>query len=346
MGVAGEEFIPSNYAPHVVDDYRHVVKDLNSMDPCGFVTLLNGPPGSGKTHMVRAMMNEVPKATFILVPSNMIASLGSPDFMGLLLREQRKDAPMILFVEDADEAIVDRKDGNKSAISALLNFSDGIFGALLNIRIVCTTNVKIAALDAAVMRKGRLCREIEVGELDGKQANEIYKRLTGKEGEYKNHKSYILADIYDDAKNTGRVEREKKPTAPKVGFTLPTKQEALEVFDEMSPVKENPGDVPVYHVTHTSDGEKMTVAGFVSKEDLEKASDTDSAASPEAPEDPYDFEKEDELEADDDSDLIDEDPDPDDDEPDFITEDPDDDKELTDDHYHDTNPGDDWTEGD
>lgn len=314
MGVAGEDFVPDNYAAHVVEDYRHVIQDLNAKDPCGFVTLLNGPPGTGKTHMVRAMMNEVPKATFILVPSNMIAALGSPDFLGLLIREQKKDSPLILIIEDADEAIVDRKEGSKSAISALLNFSDGIFGSMLNMRVVCTTNVKIDALDAAVMRDGRLCREINIDALDNIQANAIYERLTGKKGELK-EKFYTLASIYSAAKAIGHTPKPEKPQK-KMGFQLPTKEESLAALEEATPVYSlNDKGQPVFD-------------GFLMPNGLV------SGALPSV---------------DDDDDLIDEDPDDDDDDDealgnalgDLMTEDDDEDEDFDEDNL-DTNPGMDW----
>jgi hypothetical protein len=218
MGVAGETFIPSNYRPEVVPQYEHIVSDLNKSNPCGRIVLLDGPPGTGKTHMVRALLNEVPKATFVLVPSNYISNLGSPEFLSVLMREQKKDAPLILILEDADEALVNRKEGNTSAISSLLNFSDGIFGTLLDMRLICTTNVDIDNLDPAVTRDGRLCTRLEIGLLDTAMANIVYKRLTGKEGELK-EKLYKLGTVYKIASGNGLLV-EKETPKKRVGFAL------------------------------------------------------------------------------------------------------------------------------
>jgi hypothetical protein len=66
--------------------------------------------------MVRALLNEAPKATFVLMPSNMMSQLGSPSFIKALLREQKKGYPMVLIIEDADEAIASRDRANLSAI--------------------------------------------------------------------------------------------------------------------------------------------------------------------------------------------------------------------------------------
>jgi MoxR-like ATPase len=87
-----------------VKEYRHVVEDLNSNDPCGRIIILDGPPGTGKTHMVRALLNEVKDATFVLVPSQHDERARQPDFIKALLEEQRQGHPMVLVVEDADEA--------------------------------------------------------------------------------------------------------------------------------------------------------------------------------------------------------------------------------------------------
>lgn len=239
MGVAGEDFIPSNYRPEVVDQYKHVVTDLNKTDPCGRIILLDGPPGTGKTHMVRAILNEVPKATFILIPSNFISSLGEPSFLNVLIREQRKDGPLILILEDADEALVNRKEGNTSAISALLNFSDGIFGTLLNMRLICTTNVEIDNLDPAVTRDGRLCSRMEIGLLDNDMANAIYERLTGKKGDLKD-KFYKLGTVYKIAKGNG-LTIERETTKKSMGFALgkPSQEEALSIIKDPAATPED-----------------------------------------------------------------------------------------------------------
>src|SRR6202012_5820336 len=103
--------------------------------------------------------------------------------------------------EDADEAIGKRDRANLSEISALLNFSDGIFGAMMDLRIVCTTNADIEDLDEAVMRPGRLCRRIEVGKLDHVQAETVYKRLGGlQQGLYTRGNVYTLGQVYQDAR--------------------------------------------------------------------------------------------------------------------------------------------------
>lgn len=234
MGVAGEEFIPSNYRPETSKEYKHVVEDLNKANPCGRIILLDGPPGTGKTHMVRALLNEVPKATFVLVPSNFISSLGSPEFLAVLMREQKKDAPLILILEDADEALVNRKEGNSSAISSLLNFSDGIFGTLLDMRLICTTNVEIDNLDPAVVRDGRLCTRVEIGLLDTDMANVVYERLTGKKGELKD-KFYKLGTVYKIAKGNGNlVEKSHGSKKKSMGFAMGAQAvEGASIVDEV-----------------------------------------------------------------------------------------------------------------
>ena len=213
MGVAGEAFEAGNYRSEVTQEYRHVIDDLNNDKPCGRVVILDGPAGTGKTHLVQAIMNEVPKGTFVLVPSNMLSSLSSPNFIRALIDEHREGHPIILIIEDADECLVNRKEATLSEISALLNSSEGIMGSVLNLRIIATTNIPFEELDSAVIRDGRLCKRIEVGLLGATQAERIYQRLTGKKLEKPlNPKDfYTLAQVYRMAKGTGSSTGPIKP---------------------------------------------------------------------------------------------------------------------------------------
>lgn len=299
FGVAGEDFIAENYRSEVVEDYRHIIKDLASKDPCGRIIILDGEPGTGKTHMVRAMLNELENATFILIPTAMVTSLGSPSFLPVLMN-QRNNGPLILVLEDADEALTSRKADNISAISTLLNFSDGIFGSLLDMRIVATTNIELNSIDAAVMRPGRLCRRVYVGKLSHTQAAAIYKRIAGKDAtDFTAGNFYTLGEVYKAAKGSGDGKVVAKPAKGRIGFVVQ--------YDEKTPAEQldaKPGDI-----LYTDQGERVKV-----REDGQLEFDDDSVprkfAAPDHPVSDEDWgdEETDPGYPDDDSDLIDEDP--------------------------------------
>lgn len=178
-GHAGVPMVRGNYAPDVVTQYDHIVSDFKSPTPCGRLVILEGPPGTGKTFFIRALTEEVNNAIFVLVQPKSVESLMDPGNIPALIRarEDSEAGAIILVLEDADSVLVPRAADNMASISSLLNLGDGIFGNLLDIRILATTNATKQDIDPAVLRDGRLCRRIEVGAMSAEQANEIYKSL-------------------------------------------------------------------------------------------------------------------------------------------------------------------------
>jgi hypothetical protein len=237
VGLAGIPLVEENYIPEVVEAFNHVVEDMKVDEPCGRITVFDGAPGTGKTFAVRGLLSAVPDATFIMIPSTLVASLGGPDLIGVLLEASDRGRQMILIVEDADQVLASRGLDNMSSVSSLLNLSDGILGATLNLRIVATTNAGhlqgTEGLDEALMRPGRLCRRIHVPPLTKGQAAKVYTRLTGKKLEFTCDTS--VAEIYRLAKDTGyKPPPEPKPMGFAVQVTRKSLDEILETIGEPS----------------------------------------------------------------------------------------------------------------
>jgi hypothetical protein len=218
LGLAGNKIILDNYAPEVVEKFDRVVKDLKSTTPAGRLTIIDGPPGTGKSYLIRALVSSVADCAWVFVPSEMVAGLSGPNLASVLLDYREEGRPIVLVVEDADECLTQRSAQNMSSISTLLNVSDGILGQLVDIRVVCTTNTPFEELDKASKREGRLLERIEVDSLSGEQAAEVYKKLAGQAPDpsviSKNQK-YTLANIYALARSgKARIEPERR----KAGF--------------------------------------------------------------------------------------------------------------------------------
>lgn len=213
LGLAGTPLIRDNYIPEVLSAYDHVVEDLNTESPCGRLIILSGSPGTGKTFLVRSLLSAVPNAAFILIPPNLMTELSGPEILPALTQAKNEfNGPIILIIEDADQCLVNRKEGDMSAISSMLNLGDGILGSILDVRILATTNAKTLEMDEATRRPGRLCRYIEVGPLDKGTAQACLSRLMGRTVQM--DKGMSLAEVYRKARGLGWKPPPKEPTKP------------------------------------------------------------------------------------------------------------------------------------
>jgi hypothetical protein len=225
IGYAGTPLERGNYSEKVLRDYDFVVQDLKAQSPSGRIVILEGAPGVGKTFIARSLLMEVPDAMFILVPPDMVSSMGGPELLPLLLDNKErhgKKGPTIFLLEDADACLVPRQDTDMSSISSILNIGDGIFGSLFDIRIIATTNADYKKMDAAIIRAGRLSKRIEVKQLDYQKANEVFQRLVpGKEmpivideeellmKPLNKKTKFSLAEVYQAARQLGWLPAER-----------------------------------------------------------------------------------------------------------------------------------------
>lgn len=197
LGDGSSPLITDNYLPEVLEDINYVIDVFKKAPPPGRICILNGEPGTGKTHLIRSILMQL-DCVFLIIPSNLIDSMDKPNFMPLLLSiKDQHEKPIVMVIEDGDTCIVPRKSDNISAISSLLNLSDGILGSIMDIRMIISTNAAIKEVDEAIKRPGRLCKQIHVGPLGYEQANKVYKRLMADESvklDYK--KLYTLAEVY------------------------------------------------------------------------------------------------------------------------------------------------------
>ncbi|MHA4810435.1 AAA family ATPase [Flavitalea flava] len=157
------------------DDFKEVDelirKRLNRKKDKGIV-LLHGLPGAGKTTYLRYLIGKIKKRVLFLSPS-VAGNLMNPDFIELLI-----DNPdTVLIIEDAENIIMDRKHNAGSAVSNLLNISDGLLADFLNVQLVCTFNSSLTLIDSALLRKGRLIAKYEFGKLGVLKAQKLSKHL-------------------------------------------------------------------------------------------------------------------------------------------------------------------------
>lgn len=217
LGRFEDTYEPENYDPQVIEQFDHLIEDLNSDSPRGRMAIIHGPPGTGKTYLLKAITQACPKALVIFVPNTLVSDLGNPELIEVFTEYRSSTHQrIILLAEDADVIFRQRDKDNTNAISSALNLTDGMFGELLKVYIVGTTNVRLDQVDEAVRRPGRLSEEILVGPLGAEQALQVYRRIKEDPEAVlpdRLSKGGTLAEVYSVA----GVTRKKKKARPAPG---------------------------------------------------------------------------------------------------------------------------------
>lgn len=204
MGNVSSPLNRKNYSEETLKKVDYVVEELNSENPTGRMVIIDGNPGVGKSYLIRGILNQLNFGVCVLIPVSMLESLDKPTLIPLLMKNKtsgvtdEKGKPIILILEDADSVLTPRAADNMSAISSLLNYTDGIFGTLFDLRIIATTNASHVEIEKALLRPGRLLKRIHVDLLNPTKAAEIYEDLTGQKRSFE--KDISLAAVYSLAK--------------------------------------------------------------------------------------------------------------------------------------------------
>lgn len=200
-----------HYNDDMLSVHQRLVKKLCNGNEKGLV-LLHGMPGTGKSTYIRYLIHQLRKRV-IFIPSRMAASMDAPAMMTFLIDYKNS----VLVIEDAEELIRSRESSNDSGVSTLLNLTDGVLGESLCIQVICTFNTRLANIDSALLRKGRLIQAYEFGALSLEKTHRLLLQLGEDPTAITN--GMTLADIYHLHENNQVV---KKMNPVSIGFRLPS----------------------------------------------------------------------------------------------------------------------------
>lgn len=123
------------------------------------LSILEGPPGTGKTSYLRHLMGELQEThRFYFIPTGSMAVLANPEFVGFWAAERRSHEKLhfVVVLEDSDDVLMARRSDNRDKVSAILNLTDGMLADFLRLQIICSVNCRASEIDPALLRPGRL----------------------------------------------------------------------------------------------------------------------------------------------------------------------------------------------
>jgi cell division protease FtsH len=156
--------------------------------------LLLGPPGCGKTHLVRTIINAT-KINYIFTSGSDFNKVfvGSGTLMlNQIFTKARENKPCLIFIDEADSLIKKRNFSDSSAISTefgsslckLLAELDSI-KTEAGIIVVFATNMNEKYIDRALMRAGRVDKILHITEPTFEERKQLFKMY--------------LKELYDDS---------------------------------------------------------------------------------------------------------------------------------------------------
>jgi len=191
----------SNIDTNYNDDVPY--KEMNSIirDENAGLIMLYGKPGTGKTSLVKSLINDNRETNFIFVDTSVCESISD----GLFLEFLQENKNAVIVFEDCEKLLSSREDSVNESIGTILNLTDGIIAESMKIKFICTFNCDLEKVDKALLRKGRLSLKYEFKELSLEKTKAIYPEAK---------EPMTLADAHNAHKKNDFSEKKQR----KIGF--------------------------------------------------------------------------------------------------------------------------------
>jgi SpoVK/Ycf46/Vps4 family AAA+-type ATPase len=155
------------------------------------LAILYGPAGTGKTTLLKKLIQENPKKEFILINSKDLENPDSEGYLEYFLENKNR----IFILEDCEKLLLSRNQGGGSnQLVTILNMADGLLGSTLKTKFICTFNTDLRNIDEALLRKGRMRLKYYVGPLCLEKTRILANDVTIQ-------KEMTLAEIYNQEEN-------------------------------------------------------------------------------------------------------------------------------------------------
>lgn len=176
---------------------------------CG-LTILEGPPGTGKTSLVSEMIRRLHDThLFYVLPVCNDGTLTAPELVSFWQAQHRRhpNRHKVVVMEDAERILLGRNSNTRDSVAAVLNIADGLLGRMLRLHLICSINARFEDLDPAIQRPGRLMNYRRFGSIPRDRAIALGAKQGSAFVPHPEVDEFTLAEVLQPSTVCQRVER-------------------------------------------------------------------------------------------------------------------------------------------